>query len=291
MPALPFPPLPRRALLGSAIRAAVFLGTIASSARSPTQAAEPPERVVDGLQSLYTFEALVNGVIPDRAGVGEGIDLRIGKPQGVRFQAGRMGLDLPVVIASDGPATRLTQALRQAQQFALEVWITPAEGEQTGPARIVSLSLDRSKRSFSLVQEKGRYELRLRTSTTSDNGTPATPTPDGTAVRDYLHVEDLARAHPDALDYLRRGGESTTLNVGYGHGYSVREVLAAVARAAGQPLTLREGPRRAGDPPELVSEASASRRVLGWQPPRDDLDLIVRSAIDWERKLPRLGWR
>jgi TolB protein len=86
------------------------------------------------------------------------------------------------VIASDGPATRLTQALRQAQQFALEVWITPAEGEQTGPARIVSLSLDRSKRSLSLVQEKGRYELRLRTSTTSDNGTPATPSPDGTAI-------------------------------------------------------------------------------------------------------------
>ncbi|MCX7051772.1 MAG: NAD-dependent epimerase/dehydratase family protein, partial [Proteobacteria bacterium] len=117
------------------------------------------------------------------------------------------------------------------------------------------------------------------------------PTPDGTAVRDYLHVEDLARAHLDALDYLRRGGESTTLNVGYGHGYSVREVLAAVARTAGQPLTLREGPRRAGDPPELVSEASAIRRVLGWQPQRDDLDLIVRSAIDWERKLPGLGWR
>ncbi len=117
------------------------------------------------------------------------------------------------------------------------------------------------------------------------------PTPDGTAVRDYLHVEDLARAHLDALDYLRRGGASTTLNVGYGHGYSVREVLAAVERASGKPLTLREGPRRAGDPPELVSEASAIRRVLGWQPQRDDLDLIVRSAIEWERKLPGLGWR
>ncbi|MFM7707825.1 MAG: UDP-glucose 4-epimerase GalE [Gammaproteobacteria bacterium] len=117
------------------------------------------------------------------------------------------------------------------------------------------------------------------------------PTPDGTAVRDYLHVEDLARAHLDALDHLRRGGESTTLNVGYSHGYSVCEVLAAVARAAGKPLVLREGPRRAGDPPELVSEASAIRRVLGWQPQRDDLDLIVRSAIEWERRLPGLGWR
>jgi UDP-glucose 4-epimerase len=117
------------------------------------------------------------------------------------------------------------------------------------------------------------------------------PTPDGTAVRDYLHVEDLARAHLDALDHLRRGGTSGTFNVGYGHGYSVREVLAAVARAADRPLVLQEGARRAGDPPELVAEAGEIRRVLGWQPRLDDLDVIVRSAIEWERKLPGLGWR
>ena len=210
MPALPFPPLPRHALLGSSIRAVVLVGVIASIACSPAQAAEPPERVVDGLQSLYTFEALVNGVIPDRAGVGEGIDLRIDKPLGVRFQAGRMGLDVPVVIASDGPAKRLTQALRQAQQFALEVWITPAEGEQTGPARIVSLSLDRSKRSLSLVQEKGRYELRLRTSTTSDNGTPATPTPDGTAVHRPTHL--VATRTPDGVVRLFLDGKEVATN-------------------------------------------------------------------------------
>jgi UDP-glucose 4-epimerase len=117
------------------------------------------------------------------------------------------------------------------------------------------------------------------------------PTPDGTAIRDYLHVEDLARAHLDALDHLRRGGASGTFNVGYGHGYSVREVLAAVARAAGRPLTLRESPRRAGDPPELVAEAGEIRRVLGWQPRLDDLDTIVQSALEWERKLPGLGWQ
>ena len=210
MPALPFPPLPRHALLGSSIRAVVLVGVIASIACSPAQAAEPPERVVDGLQSLYTFEALVNGVIPDRAGVGEGIDLRIDKPLGVRFQAGRMGLDVPVVIASDGPAKRLTQALRQAQQFALEVWITPAEGEQTGPARIVSLSLDRSKRSLSLVQEKGRYEFRLRTSTTSDNGTPATPTPDGTAVHRPTHL--VATRTPDGVVRLFLDGKEVATN-------------------------------------------------------------------------------
>ena len=210
MPALPFPPLPRHALFGSVIRAVVLVGVLASIGFPGARAAEPPERVVDGLQSLYTFEAIVNGVIPDRAGVGEGIDLRIDKPQGVRFQAGRMGLDLPVVIASDGPATRLTQALRQAQQFALEVWITPAEGEQTGQARIVSLSLDRSKRSFSLVQEKGRYELRLRTSTTSDNGTPATPTPDGTAMHRQAHL--VATRTPDGVVRLFLDGQEVATN-------------------------------------------------------------------------------
>jgi len=210
MPALPFPPLPRHALLGIVIRAAVLIGVLASIGFPRARAAEPPERVVDGLQSLYTFEALVNGVIPDRAGVGEGIDLRIDKPQGVRFHGGRMGLDLPVVIASDGPATRLTQALRQAQQFSLEVWITPAEGEQTGPARIVSLSLDTSKRSLALVQEKGRYELRLRTSTTNDNGTPATPTPDGTAVHRPTHL--VATRSPDGIVRLFLDGQEVATN-------------------------------------------------------------------------------
>ena len=210
MPAFPFPPLPRRPLLGSSIRAAVLIAVIASFARSPARAGEPPERVVDSLQALYTFEALVKGVIPDRAGVGEGIDLRIDKPLGVRFHTGRMGLDLPVVIASDGPAKRLTQALRQAQQFALEVWITPAEGEQTGPARIVSLSLDTSKRSLSLVQEKGRYELRLRTSATNDNGTPATPTPDGTAVHRLTHL--VATRSPDGVVRLFLDGKEVATN-------------------------------------------------------------------------------
>jgi hypothetical protein len=210
MHAFPFPPLPRHALLGSVIWGAVLIGVLASIGFPGAWAAEPPERVIDGLQTLYTFEALVNGVFPDRAGVGEGIDLRLDKPQGVRFQAGRMGLDLPVVIASDGPATRLTQALRQAQQFTLEVWITPADAEQTGPARIVSLSLDRSKRSLSLVQEKGRYELRLRTSTTSDNGTPATPTPDGTAIQRQTHL--VATRTPDGVVRLFLDGEEVATN-------------------------------------------------------------------------------
>ena len=111
------------------------------------------------------------------------------------------------------------------------------------------------------------------------------PTPDGTGLRDYIHVEDLATAHLDALAYLRKGGESQVLNCGYGHGYSVREVLAAVERACGGPLNISEEPRRAGDPPELIAVADRIRDVLGWTPQLDDLDTIVRTALEWERKI------
>ena len=111
------------------------------------------------------------------------------------------------------------------------------------------------------------------------------PTPDGTGLRDYIHVEDLATAHLNALTYLRNGGESTVLNCGYGHGYSVREVLAAVATANGEALNVNEEPRRAGDPPELVAVAERVREVLGWTPKFDDLDTIVRTSLEWERKI------
>jgi UDP-glucose 4-epimerase len=111
------------------------------------------------------------------------------------------------------------------------------------------------------------------------------PTPDGTGLRDYIHVEDLASAHLDALTYLRNGGESTTLNCGYGHGYSVREVLEAVENVNGAPLTITEEPRRAGDPPELVAVADKVRSVLGWTPRYDDLETIVRTSLEWERKI------
>lgn len=121
------------------------------------------------------------------------------------------------------------------------------------------------------------------------------PTPDGTGLRDYIHVEDLASAHLDALQYLRNGGESTTLNCGYGHGYSVREVVQSVERANGAALKIVEQPRRAGDPPELVAIADKVRRVLGWKPQYDDLDVIVDTSLKWERKIaaadPSAYWR
>ena len=111
------------------------------------------------------------------------------------------------------------------------------------------------------------------------------PTPDGTGLRDYIHVEDLASAHLDALTYLRNGGESTTLNCGYGHGYSVREVLETVEMVNGAPLNISEEPRRAGDPPELVAVADRVRSVLGWTPQYDDLETIVRTSLEWERRI------
>jgi UDP-glucose 4-epimerase len=115
-------------------------------------------------------------------------------------------------------------------------------------------------------------------------------TPDGTGVRDYVHVEDVARAHVDALDYLRREGTAAVFNCGYSHGYSVREVLESVQRVAGRTLAIREEPRRAGDPPTLIAQADRIRSQLGWTPQFDNLDAIVDSALRWERKLQRDPW-
>ena len=116
------------------------------------------------------------------------------------------------------------------------------------------------------------------------------PTPDGTGVRDYIHVEDLARAHLSALDYLRAGGASLTANCGYGHGYSVREIISSVEKVAGVKLAVREEPRRAGDPPSLVAKTEKVRTVLGWQPQLDDIDTIVRTSLEWERRLQKEPW-
>lgn len=111
------------------------------------------------------------------------------------------------------------------------------------------------------------------------------PTPDGTALRDYIHVSDLTAAHLDALRYLRRGGASQVMNVGYGRGYSVLEVIDTVKKVSGVdfPVEMRE--RRLGDPAALISDPRRAREVLGWQPRHDDLSVIVGHALAWERKL------
>jgi UDP-glucose 4-epimerase len=110
-------------------------------------------------------------------------------------------------------------------------------------------------------------------------------TPDGTCIRDYIHVSDLVRAHLDALRYLRAGGESIVLNCGYGEGFSVLDVVAAVKRAAKMDFAVHMSDRRPGDPAALVAGADRIREVLGWVPRRNNLDTIVEDALSWEKRL------
>jgi UDP-glucose 4-epimerase len=111
------------------------------------------------------------------------------------------------------------------------------------------------------------------------------PTPDGTCIRDYIHVSDLVRAHSDALAYLRGGGPPVTLNCGYSRGFSVLEVIDAVKRVSGVDFRVEIAGRRAGDPARIVAASDRIRAVLGWQPQFDDLHTIVSHAVAWERKL------
>ncbi|MFK8080449.1 MAG: UDP-glucose 4-epimerase GalE [Granulosicoccus sp.] len=111
------------------------------------------------------------------------------------------------------------------------------------------------------------------------------PTPDGTGVRDYIHVTDLALAHLSALDYLRGGGDSTLLNCGYGDGFSVRQVIDAVERISGKTLKVIEKPRRAGDPPALIAAVDKIHQTLDWTPEHADLETIVRTSLAWEHTL------
>jgi UDP-glucose 4-epimerase len=111
------------------------------------------------------------------------------------------------------------------------------------------------------------------------------PTPDGTCIRDYIHVSDLARAHSDALRHLRSGAPSLTLNCGYGHGFSVLEVIEAVKRASGVDFKVDVAPRRPGDPSRIVAASAQIRATLGWRPRFDDLSTIVTHALAWERQL------
>ncbi|MEM6647587.1 MAG: UDP-glucose 4-epimerase GalE [Bacteroidota bacterium] len=110
------------------------------------------------------------------------------------------------------------------------------------------------------------------------------PTPDGTAVRDYIHVMDLGAAHIRALEYLAEGGDSIALNLGTGDGYSVRQVLDAVGDALGHPVPADDAPRRAGDPPALIADAALAHKVLQWQPAYSSLDTIVSTAAAWHKQ-------
>ena len=111
-------------------------------------------------------------------------------------------------------------------------------------------------------------------------------TADGTCIRDYIHVDDLADAHLLALQYLWDGGKTASFNLGNGAGFSVQEVLDSVRRIAHKAVPYEQAPRREGDPARLVADASMARSVLGWTPKSPDLDTIVRDAVRWEQKRP-----
>jgi UDP-glucose 4-epimerase len=110
------------------------------------------------------------------------------------------------------------------------------------------------------------------------------PTPDGTCIRDYIHVNDLADAHIQSLNYLMETGTTHIMNCGYGHGYSVKEVVAVAKNVTGIDFTVEETGRRAGDPPQLVADSTKLRRITGWQPRYDDLEFIIKTAWKWELK-------
>jgi UDP-glucose 4-epimerase len=113
------------------------------------------------------------------------------------------------------------------------------------------------------------------------------PTPDGTPIRDYVHVSDLAKGHICALDLLDQSGKSDFFNLGTGHGYSVLEVIECARKVTGCPIPIRIAASRPGDPPRLVADAAKAEAVLGWKPRISDLDSILRSQWEWRRKHPR----
>jgi UDP-glucose 4-epimerase len=149
---------------------------------------------------------------------------------------------------------------------------------QADPARI-----DRQERMpsihYRIAENSARKERTLNIFGTDY------PTPDGTCIRDYIHVDDLADAHIFALEYLASGGESRIYNCGYGHGYSVKEVVEKVIEVTGVRFPVKNVDRRPGDPPELIADASKLREELGWEPRHDDLEYIIKTAWEWEKKM------
>lgn len=168
------------------------------------EAVEPNARVTKGLETLYTFELSEEGLIADRSGVGEPLNLRIDKPQGVLQRNGRFLVNSAVTIASDGPAKKLIDAIKQTNALSIEAWVKPLDDQQAGPARIVSLSMDPSNRNFTLGQDKKRFDVRLRTTSTDNNGQPSTAGPDNVLGGKATHVCYTWSADGQATLYINQ---------------------------------------------------------------------------------------
>lgn len=165
-------------------------------------AAEPVERVAQGLLVLYTFDRATNEVIPDRSGVGEPLNLRIEKSPGATLRGGRLSVTSSVKITSSGPARKIVAAVKQSNELSIEAWVKPQDTRQAGPARIVSLSSDPGQRNFTLGQEAGRFDVRLRATSTDGNGMPSTMTPQDSVRTELTHVVFTRSADGTARIFL-----------------------------------------------------------------------------------------
>ncbi|AJY71808.1 UDP-glucose 4-epimerase [Geobacter sulfurreducens] len=211
---------------------------------------------------VYSSTAAVYGV-PDRIPVDEGAALRPINPYGMSKVMGEIAMrDLS--LASDFRYV----ALRYFNVAGADT------GGRLGQAYRAATHLI----TRALKTARGEYDHLAVYGTDYD-------TPDGTCIRDYIHVDDLASAHLAALDHLLADGRSEVMNCGYGHGYSVREVLETVKRVTGVDFPVVETGRRAGDPPALVADSARLRNMTGWTPRHDDLVMIVRTAWEWEQQL------
>jgi hypothetical protein len=146
------------------------------------------DRVVDGLQAFYEFNEPSGDVVHDTSDTGAAIDLRIESLGAVQWRNGALLIQTSTIIRSIEPAAELTDAIRQSAELTIEAWIVPANDQQTGPARIVSLSADTGQRNFTFGQDASKYDVRLRTTTTDQNGNPSTPTDEGVCAAELTHV-------------------------------------------------------------------------------------------------------
>lgn len=223
-------------------------------------------KVVDVRNFIYSSSAAVYG-IPANVPVDESADLKPINPYGTTKEV----------------TERILQDLSAAQDFhyiALRYFNVAGADTEGSIGQAYAKATHLITRA--LKSAKGESE-RL-----SIYGTDY-PTPDGTCMRDYIHVDDIAQAHVNALDFLMDTEKSEVMNCGYGHGYSVREVVSTVKKVTGIDFTVEETKRRPGDPPSLVTDSARIRVQTGWAPLHDDLEFIVRTAWEWEKGLTGRG--
>ncbi len=175
-------------LAASFSRRALFLLAILGLTKAGLSTAESAERVAQDLLVLYTFERPVDDVLRDRSGTGEPLNLRIEKPQGIAFRNSRLIVTSSARISSVEPARKIVAAIKKSNSLSIEAWVKPQDARQAGPARIVTLSADPGQRNFTLGQDAGRYDVRLRTTSTDGNGIPSTPSPEDSLGTELTHV-------------------------------------------------------------------------------------------------------